>query len=394
MKGWTGTSTGILIVWGLLSGIGLLMGGSAPVLIAQERFGDPLFFLKRQILYTAVGAGALLLAARVPYNFWVRPDVARAFFFVCPALLMTVLWLPPVRGVHRWIRWGPLLSFQPSELAKLGIVVYIAFLVHRQGRQAFRDQLSPVAYAGLVTALWAVLIVREPDLGNTLILLCIAGGMILAGQVSLRQMVLGGAVAAAVIGLAFLLWVDVPRHWMDRFRAFLDLEAHAQTTGYQQRQALIALGHGGLWGTGYGRSLQKLYYLPEPHNDYVFAILGEELGLPATLLVVGLYGAYLWLGLTAARRARLSAGRVMAVGIAVWIGFQAFLNITVSVGLVPPKGTVLPFISYGGTAYLLYSLATGILISIAEDHVRIAPTDERSIGSGRWAGKGNLCASS
>jgi cell division protein FtsW len=181
---------------------------------------------------------------------------------------------------------------------------------------------------------------------------------------------------------------------MDRFRAFLDLEAHAQTTGYQQRQALIALGHGGLWGTGYGRSLQKLYYLPEPHNDYVFAILGEELGLPATLLVVGLYGAYLWLGLTAARRARLSAGRVMAVGIAVWIGFQAFLNITVSVGLAPPKGTVLPFISYGGTAYLLYSLATGILISIAEDHVRIAPTDERSIGSGRWAGKGNLCASS
>ncbi len=375
MRGWAKTSTGILVVWGLLSGIGLLMGGSAPVLIAQERFGDPLFFLKRQVLYTLAGTGVLLLAARVPYNVWVYPAVARAFFFVCPALLVAVFWFPPVRGVHRWIRWGPLLSFQPSELAKLGIVVYIAFLVHRQGPQAFRDRLSQVAYAGLVTALWAVLIVREPDLGNALILLCIAGSMVFVGQVSLRQMALGAAVAATVIGLAFLLWVDVPRHWKDRVLAFLDLEAHAQTTGYQQRQALIALGHGGLWGTGYGRSLQKLYYLPEPHNDYVFAILGEELGLPATLLVVTLYGAYFWLGLTTARRARLPAGRVMAVGIAVWICFQAFLNITVSVGLAPPKGTVLPFISYGGTAYLLYSWATGILVSIAEDHVRLGTAD-------------------
>ncbi|MCS7313529.1 MAG: putative lipid II flippase FtsW [Acidobacteria bacterium] len=368
-------STGLLIVWGLLSGIGLLMGGSAPVLIAQERFGDPLFFLKRQVLYTLVGTGALFLAARVPYNFWVYPSVARAFFFGCPVLLIAVLWLPPVRGVHRWIRWGPLLSFQPSELAKLGIIIYIAFLVHRQGRQAFQDRLSQVAYAGLVTALWAVLIVREPDLGNALILLCIAGAMVFVGQVSLRQMALGAAVGAAVIGLAFLLWVDVPRHWKDRVLAFLDLEAHAQTMGYQQRQALIALGHGGLWGTGYGRSLQKLYYLPEPHNDYVFAILGEELGLPATLLVVALYMAYFGLGLTAARRARLPAGQVMALGIAVWICLQAFLNITVSVGLAPPKGTVLPFVSYGGTAYLLYSLATGILISIAEDNARLGTTD-------------------
>ncbi len=374
MVHWTREAVGLASIWTVLVGIGLIMASSAPVMIAQDRFGDPLFFFKRQVFYAAVGLIALIVCIRIPYNLWLYPTVMRWIFLGCTVGLIAVLWLPPIRSAHRWIRLGPL-SLQPSEFAKLGLILYLAFLAHRAGRTGFRRWQATTAYALIVPALWALLILCEPDLGNGVILLVLAGLLVFIYGIPMRVLLLGGGVLAILIGIAFTVWVDPPQYWIERIRAYLEPEAYRQTAAYQQYQAMIALGHAGPWGTGFGRGMQKLFYLPESYNDYVFAVLGEELGLPGTLAVTLLYFVLWILGIRVAQRAWTPAGSLMAMGIACWIALQAFLNISVVTGLLPSKGVVLPLISYGGSALVIFSAAMGILISIANHNFYMGESD-------------------
>lgn len=358
------SSSGIFLVtvWLLLLLLGLMMTISAPSVYAQEQFGDALFFFKRQLIFSILGGMTLYLFSFIPYRLFLYPPVIRLMFIMTTAGLILVLFLPPIRNVHRWIHLGPF-TFQPSELAKGAIVLYIAYQAHRLGTEEFRRPVYGIIPTLLITFFWGFLILKEPDLGNTAVFLAIAFSMLILGGVALKYFFIP-LTGAIIGGLLLIASGQLPQYWMERIHAYLDPEQYALTIAYQRIQALIALGHGGFFGVGYGRSLQKLYYLPEAHHDYVFAILGEEFGFIGTLFVLSLYTAFFILGLKIARRAQDFGGRMLGGGITLWISLQALTNISIVTGLLPPKGLVLPFISYGGTALLLHTMGIGILLSL------------------------------
>lgn len=357
---------GILAAWLVLVIMGLMMSISAPSVLAQERFGDALFFFKRQALFTVLSAASLLVLMHIPYRIWLYPRVVQGLFAGTTGTLVLVLFLPPIREVHRWIRLGPL-SFQPSELAKLALVLYIAYQAHRLGRQQFLHPFHGLLSISLVTLIWSGFILKEPDLGNAVLLFLLAGSLLFLGRIPIRYLALPFLLLGLLFG--FLVWTNhIPAYWMNRIHAYLNPEAYAQTSAYQQNQAIIALGHGGLTGVGYGQSLQKLYYLPEPQTDYVYAIVGEEFGFMGTM---GLLAAYLWIvmaGLVIGWRTKDFGGQMMAFGLSAWIAWQALGNISVVVGLLPSKGLVLPFVSYGGTSLWVHTLGVGWLLSVDRFH--------------------------
>ncbi len=365
----SGTGIVLLASWILLVLTGLLMTISVPSVYAQERFGNALFFFKRQLIFAVLAGITIYLVNRIPYRLFLYPRFIQLTFATTTLFLFLVLILPPIRSVHRWIHIGPF-TFQPSELAKFALVLYIAYHGHRLGSTQFKRILFGALPVTIITLFWGFLILKEPDLGNTVIFLGIALTMLYMGGTPLKTFLIPAGSLASITTLLIIMG-RIPSYWMDRIMAYLDPEQYALTIAYQRIQAMIALGHGGFFGVGYGRSLQKLYYLPEAHHDYVFAIIGEEFGLIGTLFVLGLYLVFLIAGFQLARRNNDFGGRLLAAGLTTWIGLQALTNISIVTGLFPPKGLVLPFVSYGGTSLMLHSLATGILLSL--DRFRYHP---------------------
>lgn len=350
----------MLCVTLMLVVLGVLMVFSASAVYASELNGHPATFLLRQLVWVAMGVGALFLVLPLDHRRLCQPAVVFPALFVVVALLVTVLFLDPSRGTHRWIRLG-MFSVQPSELAKLVLVLFLAYFLERR-RHAVNDVPGTLLPAAAITAVLVGLVVIEPDLGTAAVLGLIAAAMFFTAGMRFRYILYLGLAALPVL---YFLIVRVP-YRVARIRAFLDPYSDPQGTGFQAIQSLLAVGSGGITGVGLMDGKQKLFYLPEAHTDFIFAVVGEELGLMGASLIVVLFALFAWRGLRVAVGAPDGMARLLAVGVTVMIVGQALINLSVVVGLLPTKGIGLPFISYGGSGLLIMLLGAGLLLNISQ----------------------------
>lgn len=328
-------------------------------------------FLRSQMIWGAFGLVGCAVAAAIPYPKW-KPLAPWALGF--SIVLLILVFVPHIgwaatagrasggaSGAHRWIAPPFLPHFQPSELAKLAMIIFLAAYAERYQRQMGtfqRGLMIPGAIIGVIL----LLVFVEPDRGCTLLLAAVAAAMFVAAGVRLLYLIPAGLSGAAA--LAWSLTHDSMR--TGRILAWLNPELTKDGVGYQSWQAMIAFGSGGLWGVGLGDSRQKLGFIPEHHTDFIFAIIGEELGLVTTLAVVAIFVVLMLCGLCIARRAPDTFGMLLATGITFMIGIQAFINMGVATSLLPNKGMPLPFISYGGSNLLLMLISVGLLLNVAK----------------------------
>jgi len=343
----------------ILTLIGLIMVLSASSVEAYARFGSSFLFFKRQAAYAVVGSLGMALTMRMRYRAWERLCVP----LLLGVLALLVLVLLPAFGTvaggsARWIEVGPV-TIQPSELAKLAVVTFAAALLARRWQRL--DDLRQVAVPLVpVVALLCGLVLLQPDLGTSVIIVAAAFVMVFAAGARLRHLIAGG-MATATLGLG-LIWVEGYR-WT-RFLSFLDPWADPQGSGYQVIQSLIAVTSGGPFGLGLGASRQKWLYVPNAHTDFIFAIIGEELGLAGMLVVLGLFGVLVYAGIRVALSAPDAFGRLLAAGITGWLGMQALINLGAVTGILPITGVPLPLVSFGGSSLVVSLMAVGILVSI------------------------------
>jgi cell division protein FtsW len=366
-RGWTKAGTQrtstyllLLMVVAVLNVIGVVMVLSASSVQSLDSKGTAWWFFERQLLWTGLGVMGFAVASRVDYRLWRRYTVP---FLALASLLLVLVLIPGfglwVDGSRRWLGYGTW-RIQPSEIAKLALLVFAADVLTRQEQRVgdWRKALRPVM---LVFIVFAVLIMKEPDLASTMVLTVILGAVLVIGGIRARHLaVIGGLAIGAVT--AFALFVPWRRA---RMLTFLDPWHDKSNAGYQVTQSIIALGSGGWTGVGLGASRAKWRFLPAAHTDFIFAIVGEELGLFGCLLVVGLFGALAYLGVRTALRAPDRFGMLLAGGITAWIVGQAVINIGSVVGLLPVSGIPLPFVSFGGTALLFTMIAAGLLGNVA-----------------------------
>lgn len=342
----------------LLVGLGLVMVYSASMVFARgDTVINPLFL--RQSMAACLGIIAMLIAMYVDYRLLAKPLVVYGALVLVMILLASVLFTPSLNNTHRWFFIGGL-SFQPSELAKLVLVLFLADQVGRK-----RDRLNTRAAllpCTVVTALMAVLVFLGGDLGSTILLLVPAVAITFLAGLSLKLMAVSSmAVAPLLIGGAL-----VAPYRLRRLMAFLNPEADPHGDGYQVLQSLIAVGSGGLTGLGPGNSLQKLHYLPSPHADFIFAIISEELGFIGATLVVMLFGLVLWRGVLAGLHAPDDFGRYLAWGFTSLVVVQALVHLSVVLGLLPTTGVPLPLVSHGGSALVATMAACGVILNVSQ----------------------------
>ncbi len=344
-----------------LCSVGVVMVYSASAVIAAERFHDPLFFLKKQFFWAVLGFGCLWCTMRLDYR---RLERFVGPLLVVSLVLLVLVLVPPfgqeINGTRRWFRGGPL-SFQPVELAKFSVVLYLAsFLARRRELMwSFGQGLLPPL---LVASLMAGLTIVQPDLGNSLALIILTLALCyLAGARGQHMMAIGLA-ALPAIGLLIAM---KPYRWR-RMLAFVNPWDDPQGSGFQIIQSFLALGSGGWFGLGLGESKQKLFYLPEPYTDFIFAIIGEELGLVGAAAVVGLFAVLIWRGLRIGLRAPDAFGGYLALGLTIMLATQTLVNLGVVTGALPTKGLPLPFVSFGGSALLMTMFSAGVLLNISQ----------------------------
>ncbi len=341
-----------------LLAIGITMVLNTSYLFSQERFGDGTYLFRRQLAAIGIGLTGLCVAVLLPPSVYRRLTVP--LFVVALASLVLVLWpgVGLVRGgAQRWLGVAPFV-FQPSELAKVSFVLYLAFTLSRKGAR-LEQFLSGLLPPLLVTGLFVLLLLAEPDFGSAFTLAVIALAMFfVAGG---RLLHLAGVALAAMPVAAYLIMTSDYR--VKRLLAFLDPWSDSANSGFQIIQSYIAFGSGQLWGRGLGQSRQKLLYLPEAHTDFIYSVIGEELGLWGALLVVLLFGILLFRGVRLALAREEPFTRLMVFGLTLLLGFQALVHMSVVMGLVPTKGLVLPFVSYGGSAMVVHLTVAGMLLS-------------------------------
>ncbi len=347
----------------LLLALGIVMLASASSVKGADVHTDAAYFLKRQMLFLAVALVAGLIAARIDYHQWKRYWIPVAVFSL--ALLVIVL-VPHVGfrigGSRRWLKVGSI-SFQPSELAKLASVVMLSAWMAEAGRKASRFLAGFIAPCAMLAAFLG-LIFLEPDYGTTILIAVVGCALLFVGGARWQYLVIGGTLGVAVMAIAVMH--DPER--MGRVLGFLMPDKYP-AEAYQLGQSKDAFILGGVSGVGLGQSIQKHFYLPEAHTDFILAIVGEELGLAATVLVVLLFGGILACGVTIAFHARDVFGRLLATGITLMIVLQAAINVGVVTGCLPTKGLPLPFISYGGSSLVLSLMAVGVLMNVARQGV-------------------------
>ncbi len=343
----------------LLLTIGVVMLFSTSSLQARDRYGDSNYLLKRQLVWLLIGGAGCVAAASVPY-----PKLRG----VCgPALaiggVLLVLVLIPqiglkVGGARRWLSFGGL-QVQPSEFVKLALIIWMAHYLAKEKRwihQFKRGFLLPMAVTGTLL----LLVLAEPDFGSTALMAAVAFCLMFLAGVRLRYLV--PTLLTGMVGFAVLLWNSPLR--MARLMAYTDLEKYKAGPGYQVYQAVLAFGSGGVSGLGLGNSRQKMFYLPEAHTDFIFPIVGEELGLIGTLAVVALFMALIGCGVIISMRAPDVFGQYLGLGVTLLIALQALINIGVVTAWLPTKGLALPFLSYGGSNLLMNLIGVGILLNI------------------------------
>jgi cell division protein FtsW len=343
----------------LLVVTGLVAVYSASAAIAHDKGLSVNPFLVKQAVAAGLGLVAMVGVMHVDYRLLRKPAVVYGLLAGAFALLVAVLFSPELNATRRWLFVGGL-SIQPSELAKLALVPFLAYQIERKQDRVNRFEL--LVPAGGVTCLLAALVVLEPDLGTAVLISLTAFSMLFLAGLSWR-FVAGIAVVAAPV-LWFLV-VLVP-YRRARLLAFLDPEADPLGKGFQAMQSLIAVGSGGVAGLGPGNSMQKLFFLPNPHSDFVFAIVSEETGLMGALALVALFGILFWRGARAGLHAPDPLARYLVWGFTCMLVVQAFLNVSVAIALLPTKGIPLPFISYGGSSLVVTMAASGMLLNISQ----------------------------
>ncbi|HUZ09513.1 MAG TPA: putative lipid II flippase FtsW [Acidimicrobiales bacterium] len=369
------TATILLALIGCLCVLGVVMVGSASTVISMSIYGSPWGILIREIIWMAVGAIAMVLACRFDYRRWRRlsPVMLVGVF----GLLLVVL--VPGLGVHamgssRWIGFGQF-RIQPSEMMKLALALFGADLLVRRADRGggHRTMTGPLL---LVAGAASVLVLLQPDMGTALVLACIALGLLFASGVPLKPVV---KVLGTLVFLTLMVALFSP-YRRARIFSFLDPSAHSSGSGYQVVQSLIGLGSGHLFGLGLGSGREKWGYLPNAHTDFIFSVIGEELGLVGAVAVLALLGCLAWFGLRAAARAPDRFGGLLAVAVVSWITAETLINVGAVIGVLPVTGIPLPFISFGGSSLVITMLAVGILVNIAR-HERSGPG--HGVGGGR-----------
>ena len=351
------------VLFGVVVGLvlfGALMVFSASAVVASEKYGSSYYFLWRQLAWAAAGFAALAVTMQLDYRRLGRPLVVFPALALEFLLLVVVLFTDRSHHTHRWFHLGPL-SVQPSELAKILITLFLAFFLSTRKGQVndWKHTLSPII---LVAGVMGMLILAEPDFGTTLSLGLVVAAMLFAAGLQLRYYALAGVGAAPV--LYFLVFHSAYRY--NRWVAFLNPYADPLGKGFQILQSYIAVGTGGITGLGLMEGKQKLFFLPEPQTDFIFAVTGEELGILGALAVVAAFAVILVRGLRASAGCSEEFGRLLAIGLTVMIVGQALVNMSVVLGLLPTKGIPLPFVSYGGSSLLVNLLAVGILLNISQ----------------------------
>jgi len=348
---------------GVLVVFGLMMIASAGVVYSETRFDDAYFFLKRQLLY-GVFPGAILFYFFLKFDYKKLKKFSLPLFIVSLITLILVL-IPGLGttayGATRWLQLGPL-SFQPSEMVKLAVIIYLAAWLSSRGKKnvsSFYEGFVP--FAGIMGVI-SFLIYKQPDVGTLGLIALISLAIFFVAGATVTHIV---AFVVAGLGVLFGIIKSASYRW-DRFMVFLNPELDPQGKGYQISQALLAIGSGGILGLGLGQSRQKFNYLPEPVGDSIFAIVGEELGLLGAMAVIIVFMVMAYRGYRIASRAVDEFGRLLAVGITSWIIFQALINSAAIIGLIPLTGMPLPFISYGGTSLVFSLAAMGILLNIGK----------------------------
>ncbi len=343
----------------LLAGFGLVMVYSASAALARDRAAGINPFLLKQSFAAVLGFGAMVIAMHFDYRKLKNPAILYGILLGMVFLLVAVLFSGQLNGTRRWFFLGGL-SLQPSELAKLALVPFIADQIARKLDRVNRlDLLLPCFGA---TALFAGLILCQPDLGTAVLLSATVFLLLFLAGLSWRYVVGALLVIAPVL---YFLVISVP-YRRARLFAFLDPEKDPLGSGFQALQSLIAIGSGGPFGLGAGQSLQKLYFLPHPESDFIYAIIAEELGMIGAIAVLGMFGVLAWRGFKAGVEAPDEFGRYLAWGFAGILVLQALLNVSVAVALLPTKGIPLPFISYGGSSLVVTMTACGVLLNVSQ----------------------------
>jgi len=346
--------------------LGAVMIFSASAVTAEQQYGHSYFFVVRQAVWLVTGLLGMFALAKMDYHRLREPAVV--YMAVCLVLLLLVgtFFLDKSHATHRWIKLGPL-NIQPSELAKLATILYLAWFLDLRRKAATRlefckDDLVQALLPAVAPILVCVaLIVAQPDLGTSVDIVLIMAAILFVAGLSWKWLVTG---AAAALPALFVLITHVA-YRNARLTSFLHPESDPQGAGFQLLQSLIAVGSGGFTGVGLMESKQKLFYLPEAHTDFIYAVICEELGFIGAIVVITLFAVYGWRGLRAAFNAPDGFGRLLALGVTAMVLFQSLINFAVVLGIMPTKGIPLPFVSYGGSSLLVMLLATGVLLKIA-----------------------------
>ncbi|MFC7681659.1 putative lipid II flippase FtsW [Paenibacillus sp. GCM10028914] len=381
----------LLILTLLLVGFGLIMvfsSSSSLTVISKPHGYDPLYHTKRQLIFSVLGAFIMLVAMNINYKKY-KKLVIPIFFLSLLLLILVVVFGQATNGAVSWFKFAGL-GIQPTELAKIATIVYLAALITKKGERIrqWKGGFFPVL---IIVGIVAGLIMLQPDLGSTFILVATCGLIIYAGGASLKHIT--ACISLVALGLALTIGVgslfgssgggaeasSSSNYKVGRIEAFLDPFKDESGTGYNLVQSLIAIGQGGLTGAGYGEGVQKLHYLPNPYNDFIFSVIGEEFGFIGTAMFLLLYLYFIWRGIIIALRCPDPFGTLTGIGIMGLIAIQAFINIGGVTNTIPITGVTLPFISYGGSSLLVMMLAMGIMLSISRESNR--PDKEEHVKS-------------
>ncbi len=339
---------------------GLVMVFSASAVIAKDKFGSPYTFFLRQFAWAVAGFAAMIGTMKLDYRRYKHPAIAFSAVAVTCLLLIAVFFLDRSHNTHRWIKIG-VFSLQPSELAKPALILFLAYFLESRMKQ-MQDLRATIVPAAVPVALFALLIVKQPDLGTAMACVATAGAIFFVAGLQLRYFAYAAVAASPV-----LYWLLFHVSWRaKRMTAFLDPFADPQGSGFHIIQSMIAVSTGGLAGVGLMEGKQKLFYLPEPHTDFIFAVIGEEWGLIGGLVVVTLFALFCYRGVRAAVLTSEPFGRLLATGITSMIVVQALFNVSVVLGMLPTKGIPLPLISYGGSSLFISLASIGVLLNITQ----------------------------
>jgi cell division protein FtsW len=347
--------------------LGAVMIFSASAVTAQQQFGHSYHFVLRQVMWLAAGLLGMFGLMKLDYHKLREPAVVYSVLCLVVVMLIGTFFLDKSHATHRWIKIGPA-QIQPSELTKLAVILYLAWFLDLKRRAAtslefckndFMNTLLPAVGPILVCV---ALIVLQPDLGTSVDIVLIMVAILFVAGLSWKWIAVGAAAAFPVL---FILITQVS-YRNARLTAFLHPESDPQGAGFQLLQSLIAVGSGGFNGVGLMESKQKLFYLPEAHTDFIYAVICEELGFIGAAIVIALFAVYAWRGLRASFNAPDGFGRMLALGATAMVLFQSLINFAVVLGMMPTKGIPLPFVSYGGSSLLVMLLATGVLLNVAQ----------------------------